>query len=71
MIPMKGQQSDVCGASRSAVKGGATKLEFRPLAFVRANGKLYMSAASVILQRVDGHNPAIRTLNMCASLDFM
>eukprot|EP00439_Symbiodinium_sp_Y106_P055665 s2228_g7.t1 len=41
----------------SAVKGGATKLEFRPLAFVRANGKLYMSAASVILQRVDGHNP--------------
>jgi len=37
--------------------GGAKTLPFRPLAMVEANGKLYMSSAGWILQRVDGPKP--------------
>ncbi|CAK9020205.1 Uncharacterized protein SCF082_LOCUS14825 [Durusdinium trenchii] len=40
--------------------GRAKILEFRPLSLVIANGKLYMSSASWILQRIDGPQPVWR-----------
>lgn len=48
--------------------GKAKRLPFRPLSMVAANGKLYLSSAGLILQRVDGASPVWRVVVNMATL---
>ena len=49
-------------------RGEATRLDFRPLSLVVANGKAFLSGASLILQRVDGPNPVWKAILDIAKL---